>query len=256
MTRIFRSKKPKIQGVAQGEQNLIYSGSETLAAIENGLDNYNTSIVRMLMNHAPKHAMHILDFGAGSGTLSELWSKNHELKPHCLEIDSILCQILKEKGFIVKSNLNDIKIKYDYIYSSNVLEHIENDLAALVDLTNVLEDKGKIAVYVPAFQVLFSEFDYSIGHFRRYTKRGIYRLSEKAGLEVEHFQFIDTLGFFAALTARVLRYKLSGNRNSVNLLKIYDRIIWPISKILDSAGFRYLFGKNLLVILAKKSNES
>lgn len=252
MTRIFRSKKPKMQEMAQGEQNLIYSGSQTLAAIENGLDYYNSSIVRILISHAPKEAMHILDFGAGRGTLAEQWSKNHKLKPDCLEIDPNLCQILKEKDFIVKSNENDIKIKYDYIYSSNVFEHIEDDLAALKDLTKFLEVKGKIAIYVPAFPILFSEFDYSIGHFRRYTKKEIYRLSEEAGLEVEHFQFIDSLGFFAAITARVLRFKLSGDRNSVNLLKIYDRFIWPISKILDFAGFKYFFGKNLLVILAKK----
>ena len=256
MNRIFRSKKPKMQGVAQGKQNLIYSGSETLAVIENGLDNYNSSIARMLINYAPKEAMHILDFGAGSGTLAEQWSKRHKLKPDCLEIDPNLCQILKKKGFIVKSNQNDITIKYDYIYSSNVFEHIEDDLAALKDLTKFLEVKGKIAIYVPAFPILFSDFDHSIGHFRRYTKQKIYRLSEEAGLEVEHFIFIDSLGFFAALTARVLRYKLSGDRNSVNLLKIYDRFIWPISRILDLAGFKYFFGKNLLVILAKKSYES
>jgi SAM-dependent methyltransferase len=256
MNRIFRSKKPKMQGVAQGKQNLIYSGSETLAVIENGLDNYNSSIARMLINYAPKEAMHILDFGAGSGTLAEQWSKRHKLKPDCLEIDPNLCQILKEKGFIVKSNQNDITIKYDYIYSSNVFEHIEDDLAALKDLTKFLEVKGKIAIYVPAFPILFSDFDHSIGHFRRYTKKKIYRLSEHAGLDVDYFQYNDSIGFFVAITARILRYKITGDKKSENLLKIYDRFIWPISRILDFAGFKYLFGKNLLVVLTKKSNES
>jgi predicted SAM-dependent methyltransferase len=57
------------------------------------------------------------------------------------------------------------------IYSSNVLEHIEDDSRALNEMFAKLQINGKLAIYVPAFMFLFSDLDIKAGHFRRYSKK-------------------------------------------------------------------------------------
>ena len=59
----------------------------------------------------------------------------------------------------------------DLIYTSNVLEHIDDDLAALKQLRATLSPGGRIAIYVPAMQVLYSDMDRSLGHYRRYGRQ-------------------------------------------------------------------------------------
>ena len=42
-------------------------------------------------------------------------------------------------------------------------------------------------------------------------------------------------------------------------VSLYDRFILPLSSALDAVGFRYLFGKNLLVlvlVIAKKKHRA
>ena len=42
------------------------------------------------------------------------------------------------------------------------------------------------------------------------------------------------------------------NKNSPkNSLKFYDKLIFPVSRFLDSLGFKYIVGKNIFVSLKK-----
>ena len=60
--------------------------------------------------------------------------------------------------------------QYDTIVMMNVLEHIEDDAAAVAALREGLKSGGRLVVYVPAFMLLYSKFDREIGHYRRYKR--------------------------------------------------------------------------------------
>ncbi len=133
----------------------------------------------------------------------------------------------------------------DYIYALNVLEHIEDDEATLMKIWSKLKPDGVLLVYVPAFQILYSSMDRKVGHFRRYTKRALLEKLRKVGFHVMNARYADSLGFFVSLLFRFLGNN-TGSLNCLGLI-LYDRIIFPISKICDVL-FSSFLGKNIIVV--------
>ena len=72
---------------------------------------------------------------------------------------------------------------FNYIYTLNVLEHIEDDAAALRSLHAKLTDGGKLLIYVPAFPVLYTSMDAKVGHVRRYTRDTLMTRVTAAGFQ-------------------------------------------------------------------------
>lgn len=241
-------KSLKISTNKQTEMNKEYSGKNELFLIENNLRNYNLFIYREIFKNYKANSS-VLEFGAGIGTLAKFWSKKN--KPDCLEIDNALGQILKKRGFNNYLSIKSIKKTYDFIYSSNVLEHIKNDLKALNQLNKLLNKNGLLILYVPAFNLLYSDLDRTVGHFRRYEKKELVQKLYASNYKIIHCYFSDSIGFFASL---FLKY--FGNKNGISLsnekaLKFYDDYIFPLSKILDQIGLKKIFGKNLFIVAKK-----
>lgn len=65
----------------------------------------------------------------------------------------------------------------------DVLEHLDDDLGALIELSRTVVPGGGILVTVPQHPRLWSDFDESGGHKRRYTRAGLLDLLARAGLE-------------------------------------------------------------------------
>ena len=130
-----------------------------------------------------------------------------------------------------------------------MLEHIEDDLAALVELGRCLKSDGRLLLYVPAFDLLYSPMDARVGHFRRYRRRSLAEKLEQAGFRVDVARYADSLGFFATLV-----YKAVGDASGAldpRAVRTYDRWLFPLSRLLDRA-LGGLVGKNLLVVAEPK----
>lgn len=84
---------------------------------------------------------------------------------------------------------------YDVIGLFDVIEHVEDDAAALVALRDRLAPAGRLVLTVPAFMWLWSEHDVVNHHFRRYDRAGLVARLEAAGLAVEHATYFNTLLF-------------------------------------------------------------
>ena len=233
----------------QTKFNIEYSGIKELNNSEQGLQFYTEDIVKKMRKHIKIDTNdNVLDFGAGSGQLAEIWRDKYEINPICLEIDPSLVEVLVEKKFRVFQKLDEIQEKIKFVFTSNVLEHIEDDVAALKEIKNKMVVNGKLVIYVPALPVLFSDFDASIGHYRRYTKKELINKVTNAGFKVESCFWNDSLGILASLAVKLLGYEGKIKLGNVKFLLVYDRVIYPISKILDSILFKYLIGKNLFLI--------
>jgi predicted SAM-dependent methyltransferase len=132
-----------------------------------------------------------------------------------------------------------------FAYTLNVLEHIVADDAAARALYEVLRPGGRLLVYVPAFNLLYSSMDRRVGHHRRYRRRTLVPLLEAAGFAIESARYCDSLGFLAALA-----FKAIGNREGTIApasVSLYDRVAFPLSRVLDRVTQRF-FGKNILVV--------
>ena len=72
-----------------------------------------------------------------------------------------------------------------------------------------------------------------------------------SGFAVRKCHYVDTLGFFSALAVRLLGYNSERGLGSPLSLKIYDRLVLPLSRLLDALGGKFLLGKNILTVAQK-----
>jgi hypothetical protein len=218
---------------------------------------YNASIWKKISKNFPCKGS-LLEFGAGIGTLATLFEDREGIKPKCLEIDTNLKDVIVERGFKCYDNIEQIDELFDGVYTSNVLEHIEDDVHSLKKIRTVMKRQSNLVIYVPAFQCLYSSWDASVGHQRRYDKKELILKLNSAGFEVTKIYYVDALGFFASFAARVFRYKKTPNLKDEKTLNyhvadkifllLYDRLFYRVSRIFDFIGFRYIFGKNILAV--------
>jgi len=246
--------KNRISKNKQSITNCKYAGSGELYNNERFLVNYNRDLISKLSKYYQNSVGGggVLEFGAGIATLANLWQLKTGVKPYCLEIDPNLLAVIKKRGFKCYQSFDRIKKKFDLIYTSNVLEHIKDDQLALNKLNSKLKDGGQLIIYVPAFQILYSDLDNSMGHYRRYQKRDLLLKIKKAGFDVTRVYYSDSIGFFTWLYTKWMGYFPNKSQES---MKTYDKFIFPFSKFFDALGCKFIFGKNLLVYANKsKSN--
>ena len=103
----------------------------------------------------------------------------------CVEPDEGLRRDLESQGFECRADVGQIpEGSVDYVFSLNVMEHIEDDAEMFRAIRRRLRAGGRLYLYVPAFPVLYSSMDRKVGHYRRYRVRGLGRKLERAGFRV------------------------------------------------------------------------
>ena len=131
------------------------------------------------------------------------------------------------------------------------MEHIKDDTEALGLIAGKMKDNSKIAIYVPAFPILFSGLDYKVGHFRRYTKKELKEKVSASGFSIVQIEYSDSVGFFGTLILKLFRIDTGKALGSETFQKFYDSILHPISMRIDKLGMRKVLGKNLLLFATK-----
>jgi len=226
-----------------------YSGLEELKNTEIMI-NYNSFIVMEAVKSVGK-IKSLIDFGAGIGTLSKIFREQFFLEALCVEVDEKNKEFLEKRKFKNYDSLTAVPDLADFIFSSNVLEHIEDDKLVLKQMREKLTSTGKIFLYLPANMVLWTRMDEAVGHYRRYEICEIKEKCFSAGLYIEKVCYADSLGFLATFLVKIFGYNKFTGLGSLRSLKIYDKWIFPLSRVLDSIGLKYLFGKNLVVVAKK-----
>lgn len=90
----------------------------------------------------------------------------------------------------------------DMIVALNVLEHIEDDSAALWQIHRILKPGGHAIIEVPANPDLYDFYDKQLKHFRRYALVELSQKAENAGFAVQH---ASHLGFFVYPAFRFMK---------------------------------------------------
>lgn len=82
--------------------------------------------------------------------------------------------------------------KFDIVTALDVLEHLDDDLAALNEWRRVLKPGGRIFVFAPAHRWLWSLQDDVSHHRRRYTLRSLRSVIDRSGLQLERLSYLST----------------------------------------------------------------
>jgi len=102
---------------------------------------------------------------------------------------------------------------FDLIGSFDVIEHIDDDAAALASIARRLKPGGTFVMTVPAHQWMWSAHDVVNHHHRRYSKAGLKALVEGSPLKLEQLGYFNSLLFPVAVGAR-LAGKIRGKDES------------------------------------------
>ena len=153
----------------------------------------------------PKDA-HILEIGCGTGHNLEMLAQFGEVD--ALELDdearavaetrlgrSVLSAPLPELAGVADRH-------YDLIATLDVIEHIDDDRAALAAIAGKLRPGGKLVMTVPAHQWMWSAHDVVNHHKRRYSKPALKRLVEASPLKLDRIGYFNSFLFPLAVAER------------------------------------------------------
>jgi hypothetical protein len=156
----------------------------------------------------------IVDIGAGSGMLGDRLGRTHpHLDYRFDEVSPALDEMLGRRFGAAARLASDERIGPDSTAAMlDVIEHIEDDLAALTAWRQRMDAGAALVVTVPAMQWAFSKFDTDIGHYRRYSKRRLRSTLESAGFVVDHCHYL-----FPELLPLVIKRRLRQSTNTVDM---------------------------------------
>ncbi|MFL6129088.1 MAG: class I SAM-dependent methyltransferase [Mycobacteriales bacterium] len=197
----------------------------------------------------------VLEVGSGLGDFSAMITQAGRLvvsdtDPGCLDalrrrFDGDPRVDVLEVDLDVEVSLTE---KVESVLAMNVLEHIEDDVAALRALGRLLVPTGAVVLWVPAYPALYGDFDRMVGHHRRYTPASLRATVEAAGLVPELLRPVNLLGGIAWWAA--VRRGGAGTA-SERLVRAYDRLVIPLTRILERR-WSPPFGQSLLCVARRR----
>jgi len=155
----------------------------------------------------PKNAT-ILEIGCGTGHNLPMLAAFGTVD--ALEIDDAAAAIAATRlGKLVSQSrlpeLADIpEHAYDMVALLDVLEHIEDDTAALIAIAKRLKPGGTLLLTVPQYPWMWSGHDVANHHFRRYTKATLRKVVADAGLRLDLLTHFNSLLFPLAAADRLM----------------------------------------------------
>jgi glycosyltransferase involved in cell wall biosynthesis len=176
----------------------------------------------------------VLEIGAGMGNLSrhlarrrkryiasdiddEHLARLRNRLQHRPRLEVRRCDLSRADDF------EPLRASVDTVVCLNVLEHIEDDRAALRNIHSALEPGGRAIILVPEGQAIYGQIDKVLGHWRRYSREQLQARAEEVGFQVERivdFNRMARPGWY--VNGKLLR------RSTISRvqLRLFDRLVW------------------------------
>ena len=137
--------------------------------------------------------------------------------------------------------------RFDTVICLNVLEHVPDQHVALKNMADALEEGGRLVLYVPQDQGLFSSLDEVLGHRCRYSRQELSNELDRAGFAVESMSDFNRFGVLGWWWNGKVRKRRDFGRIQ---LKLYNALI-PLLRYVDR--FLPWQGLGLLVVARRRS---
>jgi SAM-dependent methyltransferase len=200
----------------------------------------------------------ILDAGCGSGRFMVELAKLGTVTG--VELSDTSVQLARQRaiGEVVAGSVLEMPFaddSFDLAVSLDVIEHLEDDLAALREFRRTVAPGGALLVTVPAYQWLWSSHDEINHHHRRYTRRSLQHVAEQAGWKQVRTTYFNSLLLPVAILLRVLeRFSTKTTESSLDLWIPPEPLNWVLERplaleaALIARGGRIPAGLSLLAV--------
>ena len=194
-------------------------------------------------------AQHVADIGAGSGVFARLLLERTGCREAtCVDPAYDADRDESVNGKPLRFRRSPIGGNFDLVLLMDVMEHVDDDVALLVDTASSLRSGTPLFITVPAFQFLWSAHDEFLDHRRRYTAQTLARAITGAHLQISRIRY-----FYATILppVAVLRLASRGRAPSKgsDLRPTPAGVAWILGKAL-AAERRLLYPFNRLAGLS------
>lgn len=149
----------------------------------------------------------ILEPGCGTGGNFAMLARHGRVYAMDSEDDSLRFATARGIAQVERGTLPDQLpfggLAFDLILMSDVLEHLDDDAAALKALRARLKPGGWLLMTVPAMQWLWSGHDLAHHHRRRYCAADLRPIAQAAGLDVLYLGYFNFILFPAVAAVRL-----------------------------------------------------
>jgi SAM-dependent methyltransferase len=148
----------------------------------------------------------------------------------------------------------------DVLTALDVLEHVEDDRAALREFRRVLRPGGIAVITVPALMALWSDWDVALRHFRRYNRRSLREIVPDE-FEILHVNYVNVVvlpAVFAVRKSRGLKQRLglkagARSEDAVPPPQLNNVLRWLFVKLACQQTIEFPVGVGLIMVLRKRA---
>jgi SAM-dependent methyltransferase len=161
--------------------------------------------------------LHILDAGCGTGGILADLQQMGTICAIDPSHDAIAYCSLRGYPHVVQASVTDLPFadaSFDLVTALDVIEHVDDDQAALRELCRVLRPGGMLLLTVPAYMLLWSGHDTALHHKRRYRERELRDKVADSGFRIVRSTSFNTILFPLIMAIRVTRRILGIDRAS------------------------------------------
>jgi SAM-dependent methyltransferase len=165
----------------------------------------------------------VIDVGCGTGAVLDRLREAGHSPVLGTDLSPIAAQAARGRGLsVVRSVAEHLPFPTAAaaaVVSLDVIEHLDDDVAALLEYRRVVRADGLVVIAVPAYDWAWSDHDVSLGHRRRYTRKRLAAAAEAAGLDVVALSHFHSWLAPVAYTVRKtpLRRLLKGDEEEASL---------------------------------------
>jgi SAM-dependent methyltransferase len=225
----------------------------------------NKMTLSLLTRHDQEISSHsILDIGSSEGAFLDYLSTHH-MKFTGIDIDESALKFCRERGYgdhVQYGNIKDIPFppdSFDIATALDIVEHVDDDLKAMNEISRILVKGGIALVIVPAYQWLWSRNDEAYHHQRRYSKKAFMLLTANCGLKTEQWSYFNFFLFPVFVLASLYSRLFPGRVKTSTVLKplpkplnfLLKQIIYFESWMISRLGVRFPFGSSMIFVLRK-----
>lgn len=176
----------------------------------------------------------VLDAGCGSGRNMVELARYGTVTGIELADASVSLARQRGVGEVVAGSVLEMPFaddSFDFAVSLDVIEHLQDDLAALRELRRTIAPGGSLLLTVPAYQWLWSGHDEINHHHRRYTRRSLQRVAEQAGWKQARTTYFNSLLLPIAIVLRLLdRVNTKTSESSLDLWVPPEPLNWLLER--------------------------
>lgn len=200
----------------------------------------------------------ILNIGCGTGGMIPIIQQYGSVEN--VDVSDEAADYVRQRGLGEVHRVDGVHLPFgdghfDVVVATDVLEHIEDDAAALREWKRVLKRGGQLILTVPAYQWLWSVHDERLHHFRRYTASEVHRKLNAAGYVVKKRTYMIVLSFPLVVGFRIVSGLSSRGAGSTG--SSYVRLPRPVNRLFTdflrlearAIGFiNFPFGTSVLAV--------